>query len=109
MKILVQSPHFRASKTLTDLVKEKVKTLEKLEDEIDRADVTLTLGRKGSNLGQTCQILLSVRGKDVFAKVNANSFDEAVNQCLDVVRRRLRKRKTKKMILEFKNYKYKSA
>jgi putative sigma-54 modulation protein len=95
MKIQIQSPHFKASKALTDKVREKVLTLEKLEQKIERADVTLTLDHKGGNLAQTCQILLSVKGKDIFAKVKANSFEEAINLSIDTAKRRLRKRKTK--------------
>ncbi|MBK5284599.1 MAG: ribosome-associated translation inhibitor RaiA [Bacteroidia bacterium] len=109
MKMQIQSPHFKASQALIDLVTEKVNTLEKIEHQIDRADVTLHLEHKGKTMAQSCHIRLSVKGKDLFAKINADSFDEAVNLCVDAVKRRLRKRKTKKMKHAIKEIKYRTA
>jgi len=105
----IQSPHFKASKALIELVTEKVNTLEKIEQHIGRADITLQLEHKGKTLAQSCHIRLSVKGNDIFAKINADSFDEAVNLCVDAVKRRLRKRKTKKLNNSLKEIKYKTA
>jgi ribosomal subunit interface protein len=93
MKIEIQSPHFKASKSLTDLVKKEIKRLSVPSRNIVSADVTLTFDHFGKNMQQCCHIRLSVGGKDIFVKARADSFEKAISGCVDTIKQKLNKNK----------------
>lgn len=93
MQILIKSVHFNAQKDLTHFATDKVKRLGRLHGNIIRAHVTLSLEPGENSENKSCEILLSIPGKDPFLKKTATSFEEAVAQAVDALEKVLRRMK----------------
>lgn len=98
MKIIIQTPGFTASPSLRSFVKEKVEKLSTLNENILRADVTLVHEAKGKIDKVICQIKLEVRGKDHIAKASSHIFEDSILKSVDILKRKFRKSKTKKLV-----------
>lgn len=92
MKINLQSLHFKAGDQLVSFVEEKVSKLERFDDSIISADVTLTLDGKRIN-NKVCDIKLMVPGNDDFVKRDAESFEEAIVACVETLQKILKEKK----------------
>jgi ribosomal subunit interface protein len=92
MKINLQSLHFKAGDQLISFVEEKVSKLERFDDSIKSADVTLNIdGSRVDN--KVCEIRLIVPGNDDFVKRDAESFEEAIVSCVDTLQKVLKEKK----------------
>ena len=109
MEVKIQSPHFKASKLLVDWVKRKVTALDKFGPRIQRADVKLVSKQKGKKILQGCNLLLHIKGNDIFTKAKTDSLEKSVTLSVDAAKRKLRKRKTRNMILGLKQNRFKTA
>ncbi len=95
MEIKINAVGFSASSQLEDFIQKKISKLDKYHDGIIGSEVTLKL-RKDDNLeNKVVEVLLNVKGQEVFAKKNAKKFEEAVDELYDVVKRQLVKIKEK--------------
>lgn len=95
MDIRVQSVKFDADVKLLEFVDKKVSKLEKFYDEVISAEVTLTL--LPDNANKCVKIRLLMPGKDLFIEKNASTFEDAIVDCVDVLKEQLVKIKEKKM------------
>lgn len=92
MKINLQSLHFKAGDQLTSFVEEKVSKLERFDDSIISAEVTLNIdGSRVEN--KVCEIRLIVPGNDDFVKRDAETFEEAIVACVDTLQKILKEKK----------------
>ncbi|MEG0518457.1 MAG: HPF/RaiA family ribosome-associated protein [Bacteroidales bacterium] len=94
MDIRVQSVKFDADVKLLEFVDKKVGKLEKFYDEIIRAEVTLTLLPDTAN--KDVKLRLCMPGKDLFIDKNASTFEDAIVDCVDVLKEQLVKIKEKR-------------
>jgi len=94
MKIQIQSVGFTAHSRLMEFVQQKVEKLRRFEDEIEVAEVFLRL-ENGQEERKVAEIKLLLRGGELFASKQADSFEEAVDDALEALRRQLMKRKGK--------------
>lgn len=94
MDIRVQSVKFDADVKLLEFVDKKVGKLEKFYDQIIRGEVTLSLLPDNANKG--VKIRLFMPGKDIFIEKNASTFEDAIVDCVDVLKEQLVKIKEKK-------------
>ena len=79
MEIKINAVGFSASSQLEDFIQKKISKLDKYH-----------------NLeNKVVEVLLNVKGQEVFAKKNAKKFEEAVDELYDVVKRQLVKIKEK--------------
>jgi len=69
--------------------------LDKYHDGIIGSEVTLKLEKDDNLENKVVEVLLNVKGQEVFAKKNAKKFEEAVDELYDVVKRQLVKIKEK--------------
>jgi len=95
MKIKVSALHFNADQKLIDFTTERVNKLETFFDKIIEGEVTFKVDKSNSNENKVAEIKLNIPGKDLFAKKQCKSFEEAVDQSVEALRRQLRKQKTK--------------
>jgi len=95
MKIKVSALHFNADQKLIDFTSERVNKLETFYDKIIEGEVTFKVDKSNSNDNKVAEIKLNIPGKDLFAKKQCKSFEEAVDQSVEALRRQLRKQKTK--------------
>lgn len=95
MKVKVSALHFDADQKLIDFTSEKVNKLETFYDKIIDGEVIFKVDKSNSNDNKVAEIKLNIPGKDLFAKKQCKSFEEAVDQTVEALRRQLRKQKTK--------------
>ena len=95
MEIKINAVGFSASSQLEDFIQKKISKLDKYHDGIIGSEVTLKLEKDDNLENKVVEVLLNVKGQEVFAKKNAKKFDEAVDELYDVVKRQLVKIKEK--------------
>ncbi|MBK5270886.1 MAG: HPF/RaiA family ribosome-associated protein [Bacteroidia bacterium] len=97
MKIIIETPGFKPSNSLTGYVIEKVSKLEKLHHNIISAEVTMEVDVKKTKEVINCSIILNIPGKDEYVKASAFIFEDAVTKAVEAAKRRLRIRKTQRI------------
>ena len=95
MEIKINAVGFSASSQLEDFIQKKISKLDKYHDVIIGSEVTLKLEKDDNLENKVVEVLLNVKGQEVFAKKNAKKFEEAVDELYDVVKRQLVKIKEK--------------
>ncbi len=95
MQILIKSVRINLQPELEEFIRDKVERLEKLNDRIVRAHVTLSVDQGNSPQNKSCEILLSLPGEDPFLKKTGASFEEAVSEATTAMERVLRKKKVR--------------
>jgi putative sigma-54 modulation protein len=100
MKVNVSSVHFDADQKLLNFIEEKVGKLETFYDKIIDSSVVLKLDKSSDKENKVAEIKLVVPGKDLFAKKQCKTFEEAVDAAVEALRRQVRKQKTKENAIE---------
>lgn len=95
MEIKINAVGFSASSQLEDFIQKKISKLDKYHDGIISSEITLKLEKDDKLENKVVEVLLNVKGQEVFAKKNAKKFEEAVDELYDVVKRQLVKIKEK--------------
>ena len=95
MEIKINAVGFSASSQLEDFIQKKISKLDKYHDGIIGSEVTLKLEKDDNLENKVVEVLLNVKGQEVFSKKNAKKFEEAVDELYDVVKRQLVKIKEK--------------
>ena len=95
MEIKINAVGFSASSQLEDFIQKKISKLDKYHDGIIGSEVTLKLEKDDNLENKVVEVLLNVKGQEVFAKKKATKFEEAVDELYDVVKRQLVKIKEK--------------
>ncbi len=96
MEIKINSVHFNTDKKLVDFINKKVGKLDTFFDGIISADVTLKVLKPevANNKVSELKVSIPVNGY-LFAKKQANSFEEATDMAVDAIRKQLGKYKGK--------------
>ena len=87
--------HFKADKKLLSFIQERLKKLEQFNDQIVSAEVYLRLDKDREKENKITEIKLHVPGKDLFAKKQCKSFEEATNVAVEALRRQIMKGKSR--------------
>ncbi|HYG20785.1 MAG TPA: HPF/RaiA family ribosome-associated protein [Ohtaekwangia sp.] len=95
MKILVQSPDFKAQPELIDFVNEKLQKLELFTDRIIEARVLLKLDKSDSRENKVSEVKLVIPGNDLFASKQAKTFEEATVKTVDALKKQIEEWKKK--------------
>jgi len=95
MKIEVQSIHFDADKKLLDFIDDRLNKLDNKYDSIIDGTVFLRLDRASNNENKIVEIRLNIPKTELFAKKQCKSFEEAVDEASEALRRQLKKHKEK--------------
>jgi putative sigma-54 modulation protein len=95
MGIKVQSIHFDADKELVQFVEGRVEKLNHLFDGIVGSEVSLKLEKSNSGENKVAEIKIMVPGKDLFAKKQCKSFEEATDEAVEALRKQITKHKGK--------------
>ena len=95
MEIKINAVGFSASSQLEDFIQKKISKLDKYHDGIIGSEVTLKLEKDDNLENKVVEVLLNVKGQEVFAKKNQKKIEEAVDELYDVVKRQLVKIKEK--------------
>ncbi|MFG6380723.1 MAG: ribosome-associated translation inhibitor RaiA [Muribaculum sp.] len=97
MEVNIKSIHFDATEKLQDFINKKVNRLARHHENISNVEVTLSVVKPETSMNKEAGIKISVpQQEDIFASKTANSFEEAVDLCLEALERQLEKIKGRK-------------
>ncbi|MFP4064930.1 MAG: ribosome hibernation-promoting factor, HPF/YfiA family [Bacteroidales bacterium] len=95
MKVNINSVHFKADAKLEDFIREKTAKLSTLFDGVHGCDVILRTDAASNNENKIAEIKVVIPGNDLFAKKQAKTFEEAVDNSVDALKRQVKKHKEK--------------
>ena len=96
MNVQIQSVKFDAGQQLLDFIQKKMERLDRFVD--DRAgdvEVTLRLDPDSEKGNKVVIVSLHVPGGDIRVEERAFTFEEAVDNSMDIIKRQLEKAKAK--------------
>ena len=91
MKIQINTIHFDADKKLISFIELKLNKLITFNDSIISADVFLRIEKNDSHENKLVEIKLHLPGKELFAKRHSTSFEVAVDEVAEALRRQVLK------------------
>ena len=91
MDIQIHSIHFDADRDLLDFIKTKLNKLITFNDTIISADVFLRIEKNNERENKMVDIKIHVPGKELFAKRHSTSFEAAVDEVAEALRRQVLK------------------
>ncbi|MEO9532255.1 MAG: ribosome-associated translation inhibitor RaiA [Crocinitomicaceae bacterium] len=97
MDLNVHAIHFDADRKLVDFVNGKVTKLELFFDNIISGEVYLRLDQSNKIANKVAEIKLLIPGKELFAKKQCSSFEEAADLACEALRKQVKKQKAKKL------------
>lgn len=92
MDVIIQSLGFTAGADLEGYIKEKLGKLERMDDKIIRARVTLHRGQAATN-NHLCDIRLEIPGNDHYVQKSGDSYKSAALTTIDTLQELIRKAK----------------
>lgn len=95
MDIQVHSIHFTADQKLLNFVNEKVNKLETFFDQIIASEVFLRLDKNQEQENKVAEVKILIPGKELFAKKQCKSFEEAADLAVQALRKQVDKHKPK--------------
>jgi putative sigma-54 modulation protein len=95
MNIQVQSLHFTADKKLVEFVNDKVGKLDLFFDNIVSCEVILRLDNSQDGENKISEVKILIPGKELFAKKQCKSFEEATDLAVEALRKQVNKHKEK--------------
>ena len=95
MQVQVHSIHFDADHKLVSFIKEKLDKLTLFHDQIIGGEVFLRLENSDNKENKVAEIKLLVPGRDLFARRQCKSFEEATDIAVEALRRQIKKHKEK--------------
>jgi len=96
MEVRIQAIHFDIADTLTSFINKKAERLARRYPEISAADVILKVVKPETAMNKEALIKISVpTHEELVATKVADTFEEAVDLCLEALDRQLEKRKGK--------------
>ncbi len=94
MEIRVQSIKFDADQRLLDFVEKKLSKLPKYYDEITSVEVAMSLLPEHEN--KNVKVHVRIPGNDLVIERNAKTFEDAIVDCVDILKDKLVRVKEKK-------------
>jgi len=76
-------------------IEDKVGKLDQYYDHVIGAEITLRLDKSDVKENKVVEIKLEIPGNDLFSKKQAKSFEQAIDQSVESIRRQLKKVKEK--------------
>lgn len=86
MNTTINAVKFKADSKLETFVAEKVAKLDRLIDNATKCEVTLKVDKPESDNNKVAEISLTLPGQTLFNSKQADSFEEAVAECVDTMK-----------------------
>ena len=96
INVHIQSLQFDASEALQEFAKKKIDRLARFDDTISKAEITLRLDKSDATHGKIAAIRLFVPGYDHYAEKGATTFEEAIDDAIDALKRQIDRAKANK-------------
>lgn len=95
MDVKIQSIKFDADQKLIDFTNAKLAKLERFYEAIIGAEVFLKYEKAQPTENKIVEIKLLIPGNDLFVERQAKTFEEGVDDCIEVLKRQVTKYKEK--------------
>jgi len=95
MEIRIQSIHFDVAEKLKTFTEKKVNKLEKFYDDILDAEVVLKVTKPEVSNNKEVSVKLNIRNGELFASKVADTFEGAVDLCVEALEKQIIKFKEK--------------
>lgn len=95
MDVKVNSVNFTADQKLVTFVNEKVNKLQLFFDNIIKGEVFLKVDKDQEKENKLAEIRILLPGKELFAKKQCRTFEEATDLAVEALRRQVKKHKGK--------------
>lgn len=92
MNLNIHPVHFTVDEKLTDLVKDKIKKIEKFNDDVTSVDVYLVLENTSDHIkNKIVEIKVNAHNKKFFTKEVSKTFEDAFSTALVEMTKQLKK------------------
>jgi putative sigma-54 modulation protein len=95
MKITVHSVHFDADKKLIEFIENKINKVGTKYDDLISGEVFLRIDNSSNNENKVAEVRLTAPGKEMFAKKQCKTFEEATDNAVEAIRKQIAKHKEK--------------
>jgi len=96
MEVRIQAIHFDIAERLTAFIQKKADRLARHNSAISVVDVTLKVVKPETAMNKEAVVKITLPGSDdIVANKIADTFEEAVDTCLEAIERQLEKQKNK--------------
>lgn len=96
MEVRIQAIHFDATQRLVEFINKKVERLVRRAPETTVVDVTLKVVKPETAMNKEAVIKFTMPPAEMVATKVADSFEEAVDLCLEAIERQVEKKKGQK-------------
>lgn len=92
MEVKIKAIHFDATAKLEEFINKKAQRLARRNEEVTEFNVTLEVVKPKTSMNKETAIKLIIPNReDLFASKVADTFEEAVDLCIDALERQLEK------------------
>lgn len=95
MKLNTQAVNFEIATRLEQHIEKKTRRYEKLLTPSAEMDIRMTLVKPETNLNKAAAIRITGMGAELFAQKTCDTFEQAIDECLEALDRQLEKQKDK--------------
>lgn len=95
MEVTVNAVKFKASAALLEFIDKKVKKVETLLPQASKVEVNLKVDKEHDICNKVADLRILAAGEELFASKQCDTFEEAVDTCLDALKRQIEKLKEK--------------
>lgn len=93
MDVKIQSIKFNADKKLVDFINAKMAKIQRFYDAIIGAEVFLKFENTQELDNKTVEVKILIPGNDLFVQRQARTFEEGIDECIEVLKRQVTKHK----------------
>lgn len=93
MNTIINTAKFSADEKLEKFINEKVAKLDRMIDRAIKCEVFLKIDKPESDNNKIAELRLYVPGNDLFVTKQANTFEQAVADCVDAMKVQIEKYK----------------
>ena len=92
MEVKIKAIHFDATAKLEEFINKKAQKLARRNEEVTEINVTLEVVKPKTSMNKEAAIKLIIPNReDLFASKVADTFEEAIDLCIDALERQLEK------------------
>ncbi|HIW19196.1 MAG TPA: ribosome-associated translation inhibitor RaiA, partial [Candidatus Alistipes pullicola] len=96
MKVEIQSVKFDADKKLVDFIQAKMNKMDRFVENALSSQVTLKIDKDDEQGNKVAVVKIDVAGGELLAERRCKSFEEAIDLCLDAIKKQIDKYKEKR-------------
>jgi putative sigma-54 modulation protein len=95
MKVNINAVHFKTDIKLENFIERKIGKLSGMFEGVIGSEVTLKVEQSEKKDNKIAEIRLLIKGYDLYAKKQSNTFEEATDTAVDALKKQLEKYKKK--------------